>query len=150
MQLFPAECFIIVSPITFEQNVKRLNANFKDDFFKKMAPFTGSTYQADDTFYFRYAVKGKGGFGPAIKCVIKENTDGQTCEVSCRLRLHPIYWTVLLFFLLVTIVSVFLPPHHIAPLFLMLIIYAVYIFTFQFDVKRVKEKLQSVFSGSVA
>lgn len=150
MQLFPVEHFTIASANTFEQNVKRLSANFKDGFFSKVIPVSGSTYNADDTFYFRMATKGRGGLNPVIKCIIKQNDDAQTCDVFCQAKLHPVYWGFIVFLMIVAVTSIALVNHYIAMVCLLIAIYAFFIFTFQLDVKRLKEKLEAVFSGNVS
>lgn len=149
MQFFPAEHFTIASANTFEQNVKRLNANFADGFFSKVIPISGSTYNADDTFYFRMATKGRRGLNPVIKCIIKQNDDAQTCNVFCRARLHPVYWGFIIFLIILVTASIAVTSNYMGMILLLMVVYAFFIFTFQFDVKRLKEKLEAVFSGSV-
>ncbi|MGN6181143.1 MAG: hypothetical protein ACTHNW_18315 [Mucilaginibacter sp.] len=146
MNFFPADRFAITSTLSFEQDIKRLNENFKDGYFNKVS--NRSTYNTGDTFYFTVATRGKrAALGTTVRCVIKANANSPGCEVLCRIRLHPLYWCLIFFFTILTLGG-FVSGHYIAPLLFLLGTYSFFLFSMHFDAQRVKQKLEAVFSGN--
>lgn len=150
MIFFPAKTFTISSVNSFEQNVKRLNANFADKFFVELPPGSASTYNTDDTYYFVMKTKGRGGLKPFVKCIIKPNADSPSCSVFCRARLHPVNWSFIIFLTILMALGVTVTSRYISIVLVLIVVYALYLLTFQLDVKHLKEKLESVFSGTAS